>query len=450
MIKKLALRLAILATVVFFLFSCVHDDFDRENNPQVSTFNVFQKSADGRDPDYAKGFAMLFKKYTKLHPEFSETQKRKKKENGAYIYLYMSSQMIILEDGSKTVFFPIIKKNKVTGIAAGILNKEEDYVSYHVLSEDTEGYHNILNTFDSRFKSKSSSLAAKADGSECGDDGTLCENIDPIIITPPPKKVKSIGISSDGTDNTHNPWNNNPGGGCGGFGDCNGGGGSSGPQTPQQNQDPCTKMKAQNLNAGYKEKIAELDKPSVLSQKKEKGFSETKSGVFTVLQQGTSTNTKDALKIPVTSDTKGYIHTHLNDYENGKYTDNNEPFINEPIRMFSPGDVNTLMTMAGFVTDGNYSELYGTMVSSYGNYTIKFTGTASDIKTGFDTEQWRLDYIDYRKENKYWSFEKLFLNFLKEKMNVQGVALYKIKSNGKIQKKTLNSSNNVQSEDCPQ
>ncbi|WP_131667066.1 hypothetical protein [Chryseobacterium taiwanense] len=118
--------------------------------------------------------------------------------------------------------------------------------------------------------------------------------------------------------------------------------------------------------------------------------------------------------------------------------------------MFSPADVNTLMTMAGFVTDGNYSQLYGTMVSSYGNYTIVFTGTPSDIKVGFDTQQWKDDYINYRKNNPYWSFEKIFLTFLKDKMNVKGVDLYKIKNDFSIQKKTLNSNNQIESTDCPQ
>lgn len=156
------------------------------------------------------------------------------------------------------------------------------------------------------------------------------------------------------------------------------------------------------------------------------------------------------MTVTVTPSLKGYIHTHLNDYPTDTFNDSGEPLIAQPIRMFSPADVNTLMTMAEMATNGNYSELYGTMVSSYGNYTIMFTGTAADIKTGFDTEQWRKDYVNYRILHKFWSFEKLFLNFLKEKMNVQGIDLYKIKNNGTVQKKTLNSNNNVQSSDCPQ
>ncbi|MDQ0591644.1 hypothetical protein QFZ37_000013 [Chryseobacterium ginsenosidimutans] len=213
---------------------------------------------------------------------------------------------------------------------------------------------------------------------------------------------------------------------------------------------PCEKLKTQSTNVDYKAKIEALDKSSILSLKKETGFSESKSGVFAELLQAVSTANSDAMTVTVTPSLKGYIHTHVNDYLTGNVNENNEEEVKMPIRMFSPADVNTLMTMAQMATNGDYSQLYGTMVSSYGNYTIMFTGTASDIKTGFDTEQWTKNYVNYRILHKFWSFEKLFLNFLKEEMNVHGVELYKIKSNGTVQKKTLNSNNNVQSSDCPQ
>ncbi|MCA6069481.1 hypothetical protein JI747_020160 [Chryseobacterium sp. RG1] len=236
---------------------------------------------------------------------------------------------------------------------------------------------------------------------------------------------------------------------CGGGG-TGGAGGYNYPDPPDTDDDPCETLKNQNLSFEYKEKMTELKKNSVLSQKKESGYSESKSGLFTNLLQATSTDESDGLTVPVSPDTKGYIHTHLNDYETGDVNVDGLPIIKQPIRMFSPADVNTLMTMAEMATDGDYSQLYGTMVSSYGNYTIMFTGTASDIKTGFGTSQWREDYKNYRKLHDRWTFEKLFLTFLKDKMNVDGIELYKIKSNGIVQKKTLDPNNSVQSNDCPQ
>ncbi|WP_294269774.1 hypothetical protein [uncultured Chryseobacterium sp.] len=242
-------------------------------------------------------------------------------------------------------------------------------------------------------------------------------------------------------------------------GTCLGGGGNDpgypypggGGEDPQpEPYDPCEKMKAQNTNANYKAKIKELDKPAILKLRNETGYSENKNGTFTELSNAASTDASDAMILSISPSTKGYIHTHQNDYPTGNYNDNGDPEIRQTIKMFSPADVEGLMTMAGFVTNGDYSELYGTMISSYGNYTIKFTGTAEDIKTGFDTKKWRDAYIDYRKEYSDWSFERLFLTFLKDKMDLQGVELYKIKDNGTIQKKTLNSNNKVDSNDCPQ
>ncbi|PKF76225.1 hypothetical protein [Chryseobacterium sp. PMSZPI] len=242
-------------------------------------------------------------------------------------------------------------------------------------------------------------------------------------------------------------------------GECPGGGGSTSPgggggypypEDPkpiQETRTPCGKLKTQYANPNFKAKIEELDKSSILNQKKETGYSESKGGVFTALSQAASTDSSDGMKIIVSADTKGYIHTHQNDYENGTDDDGNIK-IRQPIRMFSPADVNTLMTMAGYVTDGNYRDLYATMISSYGNYTIIFTGVASDIKTGFDTQTWRDNYKAF-VENEKGSLETKFLRFLKEKMNIQSVELYKIKSNGTIQKKTLNSNNKVESNDCP-
>lgn len=238
------------------------------------------------------------------------------------------------------------------------------------------------------------------------------------------------------------------GGGSGvgsGYGIRTGGGSGNG---NSQTTDPCAKLKEQNTNQSYNDKITELNKSAVLSKKTETGYKESKSGNFTSLTPSTSTSSSDGLKLTIDSETKGYLHTHVNDYEDGTYDENGNPRERQPIRMFSPADVNALMEMASYA-NGNYGDLYGTMVSSDGNYTIKFTGTAADIKTGFDTKQWRDDFKSYKIQNKNWSNEKLFLKFLSEKMNVKGISLYKIKSNGTVQNKTLDANNIIQSNDCP-
>lgn len=224
---------------------------------------------------------------------------------------------------------------------------------------------------------------------------------------------------------------------------CGGGGVVVAPPTT-----PCEFLKKQNANTNYKSKIEALDKSSVFNLNHETGFSENKNGLFADLPVSQNTNGRDALVMTFSANTKGYIHAHLNDRESGTYDDNGNPKMAEPIRMFSPADIDALMIMAQYQTDGNYGNLYGTMVSSSGNYTIKFTGAAIDIKTGFGTDDWRKKYAKYFKD-KDGSSEKKFLTFLKEEMKINGVSLYKIKSNGTIQKKELGGDGKVKSTDCP-
>jgi hypothetical protein len=221
---------------------------------------------------------------------------------------------------------------------------------------------------------------------------------------------------------------------------------------PPVESDPCLELKNQNQDPNYESKINELNGKTSL--KKETGYAETKSGTYNPLIPGASTSDSDNLNININTETKGFVHTHLDDYESGKIYDNGTIEIKKPIKMFSPADVNALMELANVNSgSGDYSEYYVTMVSSYGNYTIKFNGNNSDIQTGFDTPVWRLKYKKYY-ENESGSDEKKFLRFMKEEMRINGVELFKVKNNGIIEEKTLGVNSNgksvVISNPCPQ
>jgi len=453
--KNLSVRLLFGAALVASLASCRSEDFlNSHEEAPPSKFRVFTAQKD-ETINYGKGFKTLLEHYDDIHKVQHTAQavrnalKNSLETTGEYVEMNIRSQDFTTKTNEKFTLFPLIKNQQVDGIIIAVLKENETQVEFLKMYPEAENYSEMLKLFREAYLKNTlpQRLAAKANGS-CSSDGTPCDTGEVIITMP-----------GSGGGYTGGTWNGDtlPAGGCLPYDNClnpEGGGGSGGGETNPTNNsapvNPCDKLKTQNLSADYKAKIEELDKPSVFSLKKETGFLESKSGVFTQLQPAASTSSSDGMTVPVTSNTKGYIHTHLNDYDTGKFNDEGLPLINQPIRMFSPADVNTLMIMAGFVTDGDYSQLYGTMVSSYGNYTIMFTGTASDIKTGYDTEQWRTYYSDYKLLHDSWSFEKLFLNFMKDKMNIQGVELYKIKDNGTIQKKTLNANNNVQSDDCPQ
>ncbi len=204
---------------------------------------------------------------------------------------------------------------------------------------------------------------------------------------------------------------------------------------------PCNKVKSQFANENYKNKVATINKNYNFNLKKETGFSENKDGTFTDLFPPAN-NSSDALTITVDQNTKGYTHVHVNDRTTSDLTPEGYVVINKKIRMFSPADVDVLMALANLnKSPENFGDLYGTMLSSDGTYVIKFTGTAADIKMGFDTEYWRLEYQDYFKREE-GNTQTKFLRFMKNKMLIQGVSLYKVKPNGKVFEYKLNAAQN--------
>ena len=192
----------------------------------------------------------------------------------------------------------------------------------------------------------------------------------------------------------------------------------------------------EHFKEAYKNKVATINKPYNFNLKKETGFKEDKNGNFVDLPP----SGKDALTITYDEDTRGYTHVHINDRGKGTYTPEGLEEIDIKIRMFSPADVNVLMGMADFnKSPENFADLYGTMLSSDGTFVIKFTGTAADIKTGFGGKNWRLKFQNYFEENMDTNDNPtLFLKFLKDKMQVKGISLYKVQSDGKVYEYKLN------------
>lgn len=220
--------------------------------------------------------------------------------------------------------------------------------------------------------------------------------------------------------------------------------------------DPCEVLKTKNTDTAYINKINYLKTKTNLTV--ETGFSESKTGLFTALVPTQSTNNSDNLNAPIDSTTRGFSHTHLNNYE----TQINEGAFSQrtafktPIRMFSPADVNQLMLLTHRNRfSGDYSQYYITMVTTNGTYTLKFTGSAADIKLGFGTDQWRRHFVNAFEEtpqkgrNTPVKLEKFFLKYLKETMQINSMSLYKINDNGTVDEKKLDVAGEVISIPCP-
>lgn len=211
-----------------------------------------------------------------------------------------------------------------------------------------------------------------------------------------------------------------------------------------QPNSPCGKVKSQFAKEKYKKKKDSIDKHEFYKKDKETGFREQKNGDLLDLPPSASTSNSDALTITITSNTIGYTHVHLDDKPTGETNEEGAEKIKRKIRIHSPADVNTLMSMANFNSStGTFGDLYGTMLSRDGTYVIKFTGTATDINTSFGTtkeiaEKWRSKFAKYFEKNVGRTNETNFLLFLKDEMQVNGISLFKVKNNGSVFEIKLN------------
>ncbi|MDP2088549.1 MAG: hypothetical protein Q8J84_04025 [Flavobacteriaceae bacterium] len=204
---------------------------------------------------------------------------------------------------------------------------------------------------------------------------------------------------------------------------------------------PCINIKNQLNNTAYKEKVEELKGKTHL--KHETGYAEDKEGNITplpLLDGGHSLDLKVGLN------TKGYIHSHQNDFLTGKIVDGKNE-IAQPIRMFSSADIIKLLNIAKNTLRSNIplDEVYGTMISSTGNYTLKFTGNIDHIHGFLNANDLRDVYIGYIKE---FGLEEGFLKFIKNEIKIDGISLYKIEDNGQIIQKTIDNNGIIVPVNC--
>ncbi|NJM79079.1 MAG: hypothetical protein HC854_04530 [Flavobacterium sp.] len=113
-----------------------------------------------------------------------------------------------------------------------------------------------------------------------------------------------------------------------------------------------------------------------------------------------------------------------------------------PIPMPSNDDVGTLIDLLNNAVTNNIpiDDVYAGMISPLGSYQIRFTGNINDIINN------TLDLSSVSIENSYMAIMRLnkadrelgFLKFLRDKVGIAGIELYKIDTNGSIIKKELN------------
>lgn len=222
-------------------------------------------------------------------------------------------------------------------------------------------------------------------------------------------------------------------------------------QTEDENgncvEDPCKYIKLQIQNPNYTAQANELKGKTGL--KKETGYKQNKDGKQVPL---TVTNNGHSLKIPIDGNTTGYMHTHLNDFNAGDIDNDGIDDTTEPIRMFSPADIINFVKMVNNTKSNGVPThlVYATMISSSGNYTLRFTG---NVDTNFTTNANMLNSPNsyktvYEKYIEKKGSVKGFLHFMKDYIKIKDINLYRIRDNGDIEKKTLKTNGRVDTNDC--
>ncbi|WP_294276892.1 hypothetical protein, partial [uncultured Chryseobacterium sp.] len=235
-------------------------------------------------------------------------------------------------------------------------------------------------------------------------------------------------------------------------GTCLGGGGNDpgypypggGGEDPQpEPEDPCDKLKSQTQNQAFKNKVAALDKDEVFKEDKERGYA---AAYGTVPYESLANSSNGNVMFPEGNKYFGYMHTHLN--------------MEGVVKIFSPYDVATFLTscVANAKLKGNMTDAYAMVITSEGNYILKYSGDGNFAVTVGQLKNWKSWYeIEYNKllDEKLFTqpnIEKLFTQFLQEVVNINGLEVYQAdKATGSTSKLQYNGADNpVQSIPCPQ
>ncbi|MFN4365397.1 hypothetical protein, partial [Chryseobacterium hispalense] len=219
---------------------------------------------------------------------------------------------------------------------------------------------------------------------------------------------------------------------------------------------PCEKIKAQRNDDNFKKRMDTLQGKTGL--KKETGYIQKWGGAYEYKDNASATDNANSLTLPdVSTNTyiKGFAHTHVDNYEFIDPADG-ETKIKIGIKNFSPADVAYFMDLIqNAQTKGHsLSDVYGVMISSGVNYQIRFTGNQYQIKTFTDAqmEAHRDPYTDNMRDfiGNQKKLELGFLKYIDEKMNLKGITLYRMNTDGSNTEIKLNADKtNTVETNCP-
>ncbi|WP_407508823.1 hypothetical protein [Elizabethkingia anophelis] len=428
--------------------------FEKQNNIVQPIAGANQTTTPQKYISYAKPFAEIITNFMQNHPDYAKWMD----ESVGVIRLDVASQTF--GDDKKAIIFPVTDESgKVTGAWYGIINEERSYVNFSYMNDNSAELADIKKAFQNYYDKKTGSLSSRAVAS-------ISKHINPVALKngneQKPIDIEEVVITKKNpTTPPPDQWvpkypdEPSGGGGAGSSGPGTGmsGGSSTHGTTPDPGKDPCSSMKDQREDETFKNNITDLKGKTGL--KKETGYTQNgTTGKYDYQDNASATETSNSLRLPDAEkyNVKSYSHTHVDDYT---YTDSDgNEIIRTGIKMFSPADVSYLMDMLrNAKTRGiSFSDVSGTMVTSLGTYTIRFTGNEYQLKSFTETQVsgFTEPYKTFMTGNSNLSLEQKFLQFIDSKMNVKGVQLFKLNDDGTTTKTELNSDKtSVTTSNCP-
>ena len=309
MMKNLFLRLCLMMAVVLSLYSCIHDEIYSSSDPSSTEYT--NKSLWKQDEKYI----------TNVMKVYAENEAEIKKVNGIPYWNYATT---VDSFDESFVAIPIVNEEKVISVLKVPRHGKNIYFYYTHDESDLAFFQGLV---FAKYKKE-----GMADGSTAQTDGIACtrkwmsiwlpdseSNPDPdsgaghwstvSIIKCEATKDECIGIALPNGDCDLS------GGNEGGY-EYPGGGGEG--TEPEEEEDPCDKIKAQREDTNFENNITNLKGKTGL--KKETGYIQRTNGEYTYENNASATLQANELSLPSVAyaenkDIKGYMHTHVNDYE---------------------------------------------------------------------------------------------------------------------------------------
>jgi len=415
MMKRNLKLLASALGFIFLFYACRTDEManseQRAENEKIEAFERFEnlrsqdilnkkthssKNGTSLPLSYAQPFSEIIYKFLVKHPDFYD----KLADDFGEIDYNVASQTF--GEDKKYIFYPILKDRKVTSLWYGKLNEDRSWVDFYLVHDASSSTQRMIGEFQNYYSKKALSR---------GEPDPPVKEIPEIVITPPSTNPPiNDPLPNTGGGGTYTPPYT---------GDMSGGpimhGGGTGASTTQ---DPCNKMKAQSNNQDFKDNVKALDKDDVLKKNEETGVAAAYGPKTSYEPLANTAN--DNLKFPPGNKYFGYIHTHL-DSKDGV------------VKIFSPADVSTFLTscVKNAKDKGTMTDAYGMVITSQGNYILKYSGNGNFAITDNQFKNWQNWYVnEYSnlKEDELSNpnmIEKIFSQFLKEQVNISGLELYK-------------------------